>query len=597
MYKNLSDDIKDYFKTHEREYIYRVTIGETVLDVNTVQDLTIEINQPKEEYTIGNTCSKVLKIEIDNQDFIVDTLPIKVEVGIKLHGVITYINLGTFYGDKFEKDDYTTKITAYDLFYKMETPYFCTLSEFKTVKNILDDIKNKYGFELDEDTQYKNYTIPNGIEGYSIREVFSILSGLNGSNAYITRDNKVTFIKYNDDNVVWELDDYYLDIGNTFNEKYYTFDKVTCYKDKNTSWSNGTLQNDGIELKYENAFLTENISKDIFNSLYSNKIINFNMDIISIPILDVGDCIKYTDKNGKEYILVIQYIKYPAMSNMTIGCKIKKSTSNFNSSGSLSQKVNRTITDLLVVKEGMANKLNVEDFSASNLKFTYGEGETEKLQTLISNIVDMNTGTALNLTAGNTHVDSEFVRTVIAKEITVDDLKSGSIDTSKFKIISQNGKLYIVDNTITLKDENDIVRVQIGENAQGDYGFYLWNQDGQLVFGKDGRITSDGIGDNVIKNVNIGEKITKDNLDIQGLVKEINDNGDIYIESKTIKMEDNRTLEIAFKELMTTVRVNKQLLKDSLKFERKDTYVYFDYFLIDKNNSFFTDKDGKRYVF
>ena len=62
-------------------------------------------------------------------------------------------------------------------------------------------------------------------------------------------------------------------------------------------------------------------------------------------------------------------------------------------------------------------------------------------------------------------------------------------------------------------------------------------------------------------------------------------------------MEDNRSLEVAFKELVTTVRANKQLLRDSLNFDRKDVYVYFEAYLTDKDNNYYTDKYGYKYVY
>lgn len=602
---NTIDEIYDYINSDNRDYKYRLKIGDVLIDNSQISLLTTTEQQESKGTVIGITNSTQLNLELiedDNLPIITWGEKIKVEIGFKIHGVYTYIPQGeyTIYEHTNKKgfNQNIIKVTAFDnMFILHSKPFFTELkSTTITTIELAEEISKISGIGYEGGlSNIENISVPMPKGDKTCRTLLGMIAGISGLNCIISYEGKIKFTNFYNTEKVYTRNNV---SSMELTDNPFIIQQVTCGKDKDNKWTKGNLTEIGMEISYQNEWMTEELTERIYNKIANKEFYGFKATTYGNPLFEQYDMLKFKEKDGKEYNIMITGRNFNiANLSTSLNTSVQSKNSNTFTNNSDVQTITKFSNDIVAIKEVLSNTGKFGELYASNIKFKLAEGEEANLGTLISNIVDMTTGTALNLTVGNTHIDSEFVREVIAKEISVDDLKAGTIDTDKFRIISKNGKLYIADNTITIKDENDIIRVQLGENAEGDYGFYLWNQDGQLVFGKDGKITSDGIGNNVIKNVNIGEKIIKDNLDIEGIVKEINDNGDLYLYAKTIKMEDNRSLEVAFRELVTTVRANKQLLRDSLNFDRKDVYVYFEAYLTDNANNYYTDKYGNKYVY
>ena len=263
----VSTAYKNYIANNlERDYKVRLTVGTDVIDSDDIFSYSIETNQPSDKYTIGNAISQMLKIEIKNQEKPFYTNQLYLQIGMLVNGEYEYVPIGYFNVDKSEKKDHRTTLTCYDNMYKLEGLYVCDLGGTKTIKDILTDIGTKTGIVMADDN-YNNYTIADDIVGYSYREVIAMMAGLNGGNAYIGRDGKIKFVYLSDKTTKWAINDFYLFDGNSFKEQSYTIDKVTCYKDKDTSWSNGNLGTTAMTIEYENQFMTEVIAKDIYNKL------------------------------------------------------------------------------------------------------------------------------------------------------------------------------------------------------------------------------------------------------------------------------------------------------------------------------------------
>ncbi|MGL5623619.1 hypothetical protein, partial [Cetobacterium sp.] len=102
--------------------------------------------------------------------------------------------------------------------------------------------------------------------------------------------------------------------------------------------------------------------------------------------------------------------------------------------------------------------------------------------------------------------------------LNANNITSGKIDTSKLNISSLSGNLSIQDNTIQITDNQTTpkVRVQIGEDAQGDYNMYVYNPGGKLVFDAIYGVTEDGISNNAVG----GDKIKDTSITSNKLVIE-----------------------------------------------------------------------------
>lgn len=171
----------------------------------------------------------------------------------------------------------------------------------------------------------------------------------------------------------------------------------------------------------------------------------------------------------------------------------------------------------------------------------FGSASGGSLTTEFSNSVVANIGDA--------QIKDAMIDSIAASKITALDL-----NTTKFKVHSENGMSYWQDNTIIIKDSNRI-RVQIGKDANSDYNMYVWDKSGNLMFDALG-LTESGVQREIIRNDMIKEdaNIAANKLDIESLFNVINNDGSHTLKSSKIYVDaNNQTLDVAFKNMTTNV--------------------------------------------
>ncbi|EGT3606887.1 hypothetical protein FKF97_10820 [Clostridium perfringens] len=168
------------------------------------------------------------------------------------------------------------------------------------------------------------------------------------------------------------------------------------------------------------------------------------------------------------------------------------------------------------------------------------------------------------ITSDKITITDGFIKDAMIEGLSAGKITSGSFDTTKADIVSENGNLIIKDNTIQIRDTSK-VRVQIGKDASGDYNMYVWDVNGNLMF------NATGITANAIKNKIIRDDMVSDNanidgkkLNIESLIREVNNSGSTIKASKINLDNVNQTLEIAFKELSTENDNNKKNISSAL---------------------------------
>ena len=183
-------------------------------------------------------------------------------------------------------------------------------------------------------------------------------------------------------------------------------------------------------------------------------------------------------------------------------------------------------------------KLDANVANIDTLMFGSASGST--LQTSFAN--------AVIAQLGNAQIKSAMIDSIDAEKITVGDIISNNV-----RVVSEDGKLVISDETIQINDENR-VRVQIGKDGAGDYSINIWDADGNLMF------SEGGITDNAIKNAIIRNDMVSDNaniaaskLDIASLFSEINNSTQTIKSTKILLDENNQTLDVAFTQMSSDV--------------------------------------------
>ena len=606
-----------------REFECKITIGNNIYNNDELVNLTLEHTQPQEGFSIGDTISQSLDLTLLNRgDIIYSTSQIKVEIGLKIGSTIEYILMGIFNIDDIEKTDYTTKFTAYDNMIKFETPYFSSLGDKPTLKQVVNELSKITGIEFIG--SLPNYTVSK-LEGFTCREVLSYVASICGGNAVITRDGKFTIKSLSE--IKKSID------GNNYfdykrEEVKYKIGKISCQIDENNILYKGSTGTDSMELGFENPWVTETILNDLYNKLNGLSYLGYSMKWQGDLSLDPYDIVTVTDiKNVIRKIPILsQKISYTGGLTSEIGAKGEsKNKNSFSSSGSTSNKVNRVVMEQAVIKEALINKANIRDLEASNAKIEnlqvkaasiesaiigvayisdltainaniqnliaadakintalINKADITELNAVQGNITSLNSQIANIQTLVNGNLSSEniqaggitsdkltiangFITNAMIANLDVSKINAGDISTNKFRIVSDNGGIEIVGATQQFKDKNNKVRIQMGQDAKGNFNFILRGEDGTTTLIDNTGIKEKAIADNLIKgNMVATDAIGEKQINYSSLITGLNkDTNTQLIKASKVAIDlAGQTLDLAFNSLKNQADNNKNIIEN-----------------------------------
>jgi hypothetical protein len=621
--QNTTANYKLEINKPSREFECKITIGNNIYNNDELVNLTLEHTQPQEGFSIGDTISQSLDLTLLNRgDIIYSTSQIKVEIGLKIGSTIEYILMGIFNIDDIEKTDYTTKFTAYDNMIKFETPYFSSLGDKPTLKQVVNELSKITGIEFIG--SLPNYTVSK-LEGFTCREVLSYVASICGGNAVITRDGKFTIKSLSE--IKKSID------GNNYfdykrEEVKYKIGKISCQIDENNILYKGSTGTDSMELGFENPWVTETILNDVYNKLNGLYYLGYSMKWQGDLSLDPYDIVTVTDiKNVIRKIPILsQKISYTGGLTSEIGAKGEsKNKNNFSSSGSTTNKVNRAVIEQAIIKEALIEKANIKDVEAVSIRTQILEAKTAKIeeaiidvahisdlnainaniQNLTANDVKINNAlinkadiTELNAVVGNINIiNSElaniktlvngnlsseniqaggitsdkltiangFITNVMIANLDVSKINAGNISTNKFRIVSDNGGIEIVGATQQFKDKNNKVRIQMGQDAKGNFNFILRGEDGTTTLIDHTGIKEKAIADNLIKgNMVATDAIGKKQINYSSLITGLNkDTNTQLIKASKVAIDFvGQSLEVAFNSLKNQADNAKLLIEN-----------------------------------
>ena len=621
--QNTTANYKLEINKPSREFECKITIGNNIYNNDELVNLTLEHTQPQEGFSIGDTISQSLDLTLLNRgDIIYSTSQIKVEIGLKIGSTIEYILMGIFNIDDIEKTDYTTKFTAYDNMIKFETPYFSSLGDKPTLKQVVNELSKITGIEFIG--SLPNYTVSK-LEGFTCREVLSYVASICGGNAVITRDGKFTIKSLSE--IKKSID------GNNYfdykrEEVKYKIGKISCQIDENNILYKGSTGTDSMELGFENPWVTETILNDLYNKLNGLSYLGYSMKWQGDLSLDPYDIVTVTDiKNVIRKIPILsQKISYTGGLTSEIGAKGEtKNKNSFSSSGSTVNKVNRAIIEQAIIKEALIEKANIKDVEAVSIRTQILEAKTAKIeeaiidvahisdlntinaniQNLIANDVKINNAlinkadiTELNAVQGNiTSLNSQianiqtlvngnlsseniqaggitsdkltiangFITNAMIANLDVSKINAGDISTNKFRIVSDNGGIEIVGATQQFKDKNNKVRIQMGQDAKGNFNFILRGEDGTTTLIDNTGIKEKAIADNLIKgNMVATDAIGEKQINYSSLITGLNkDTNTQLIKASKVEIDlAGQTLDLAFNSLKNQADNNKNIIEN-----------------------------------
>lgn len=621
--QNTTKNYKLEINKPSREFECKITIGDNIYTNENLVNLTLEYTQPQEGFSIGNTISQSLDLTLLNRsDIIYSTSQIKVEIGLKVGSKFEYILMGIFNIDDIEKTDYTTKFTAYDNMIKFESVYFSKLGNTPTLQQVINELENKTGVKFIG--TLPTYTVTK-LEGFSCREVLSYVASICGGNAFITREGKFTIKGLCEVEKTIDGNNYF---EYKKEEIKYKIGKISCQVDENNILSKGSISTDSMELEFENPWVTENILNDIYTKLKSVEYLGYSIKWQGDISLDPYDIITITDvKNITRRVPIFsQKFNYTGGLTSEIGAKGEsKNKNSFSSSGSTSNKVNRVVMEQAVIKEALINKANIRDLEASNAKIEnlqvkaasiesaiigvayisdltainaniqnliaadakintalINKADITELNAVQGNITSLNSQIANIQTLVNGNLSSEniqaggitsdkltiangFITNAMIANLDVSKINAGEISTNKFRIVSDNGGIEIVGATQQFKDKNNKVRIQMGQDAKGNFNFILRGEDGTTTLIDNTGIKEKAIADNLIKgNMVATDAIGEKQINYSSLITGLNkDTNTQLIKASKVAIDlAGQTLDLAFNSLKNQADNNKNIIEN-----------------------------------
>lgn len=447
--------------------------------------------------------------------------------------------------------------------------------------------------------------------GYTIREAIGYIAGLYGKFAIFNRLGQLEFRWYENSDYDVKLSKNY---SFTKDEQDYSIDQLIVLQNQETTFKAGSGVN-GISCS--NPFATQSIVDAIYQKIGGFTFRKGTVKFLGDCRIDPWDIISVEDLAERTYKIPVMSISHSVDGGLTTTVEsFSNSNSDVSDafSGPLTKAMERTYAQLLVVNKLIADRVTADYVDANyvktkeldavqatienavitnlqgkfatieyikanyatveNLNVAIGRISTLEtnsltansavITTLKSSVADINTllfgnasGGSLSTEfsnsvvslIGNAQIKSAMIESLDASKITALDL-----NTTKFKVHSENGMSYWQDNTIIIKDTKR-VRVQIGKDANSDYNMYVWDKSGNLMFDAVG-LTEKGINRPVIRNDMVKEdaNISASKLDISSLFNAINNDGSHTLKSSKIYVDANKqTLDVAFKNMTTNV--------------------------------------------
>ena len=211
-----------------------------------------------------------------------------------------------------------------------------------------------------------------------------------------------------------------------------------------------------------------------------------------------------------------------------------------------------------------ANKANVTDLNAANGNITNLTSQVGQIETIINGHFTGTDAQVLNITAQNTTIDNAVIKNAMIDTVSADKVNAGTINTNNVVIESEDGGIKISGATQQFKDNTGTVRVQIGKDAQGNFTFCLFSQDGQGILLDETGIKAGAVPNGLIVNDMVFDtaNISGSKLDISSVITQINNN-ETTINSSHIKFDDTgQSLLIAFNTLKNKVETIENITID-----------------------------------
>ena len=578
----------------------------------TCDDVTIESvksvkftggSEVEDDFSLGSTVSQYVTIAM-NCAGAIEGKEFHMQIGLDVDGLAEWIPIGYFTAGKTQKNEEQIEFTAYDRMAQTER----TFSMDGTATDTISTLK-----KIEEITKVPiaasglssiSMSVP---KGYSCREVLSYVAQMYGGFAVCNRQGQIEIHTYEDNKYTVGTGRYWDNFEH--NDYPFTVDKLTCYtgQDKDGNSISISSGSGARTVSFSNPFVTQNTLDNVFQKLKGFSYMPGSLKMLGDPRIDVWDIITVEDLSGESYKVPVLKLEWEFDGGLTYSIEaagLSEDETNDGYKGPQTKEMERYYAQLVMIDTAMINKLDVDTakityatiknldvvkenvqeingelgnfkiltankFTAIDAKITNLDVDHEKVGILegeyanLKNVLMGNAGVGdlqnIHLTSENAVIDSALIRTAVMQTVSISDLLAGDISTNKFRILSDDGGILIQGATQQWKDADSVIRMQAGQDANGDFTFALFDKTGKGILIDSTGIKEGAIADGLIVNKMVSDDaaISANKLDIDSLFTTINNSVQTINSSRIWFDEKNQTLNQVYTQMSEDVESAK----------------------------------------
>lgn len=559
MYKKSSVDFDNYIQSNSRHFEIKIKAADTEVHGDVLSAKFCGGSNGGSDIAIGTTVAQYVDLRIHSPSIPLDGR----ELAVSIIGNGEEIPMGLFTASKPKIDRDVYEITAYDRMMQTEKVFSSSLPDKTSTLDVLRQVETITGVTIN--TSGLSAIEMDRPDGYTCREVIGYVAELHGGFAVCDRSGVIQIKWYEDSDYPVPADRYF--DGMEHNENPFTIQKITCSNTKDAEGNSVEITIGGgtSGLKFGNPFMTKGTLDKIGTKLIGFSYMPGKIEFLGDPRLDPWDVLTVADTAGKTYKIPVMSLILEYDGGLTDKVKAVGRTETEQAAattGPITKEMERTYSKLVLIDKAVVNKLDadqakityatiqnldaakasISDLTAeqarfktqitgdlqatnakiSNLDVSKVEASVANIKSLLAGNAAADQSSAIHLNAKNAVIDEAMFRQLIAQFITVNDLKASNLSTDHITIGSD--AMTIHGSTQTFRDKAGHVRLQIGQDATGDFSFVLYDASGKGVLLDATGLKSSAISDGLIKDrmVAADAGIKGSKLDIDSVVDAVN---------------------------------------------------------------------------
>ena len=204
---------------------------------------------------------------------------------------------------------------------------------------------------------------------------------------------------------------------------------------------------------------------------------------------------------------------------------------------------------------------DIENLRAETADISHLKSKVAEVDTLVNGHLTSDNIQSMIITGDKFTVEDAFIKDAMIDNINASKINAGVLNTNNVVIQSDDGGMLLQGNLQQFKDSSGKVRIQLGKDAQGNFTFCLFSQDGVGVLLDEEGLHAGAVPDGLIVNAMVadGANISGGKLDINSVITSINNSSTTIKSNKIFLDEQGQSLEVAFDALKTQVETIQEV--------------------------------------